>query len=85
MKQKYTDISQIWTALDKGTKVFWEHEGYAVRKREIGGLPGTVQKMKEHFSCRDNQVLEVTYLENGFSSLLEKSCVKKCFARKGCA
>jgi hypothetical protein len=71
--KKFKTVSQVWSAIDSGKKVYWIHKGYQVLV-ENDSYPEL-----KLYSNRGKQMLRVTCLENWFGSRLDKTELSQLF------
>ncbi len=73
---EFSNIEQVWKALDEGIKVFWNNPLY-----EVWVVRDPVPE-KELYSERNGQMLRITCAENGFGSRLDEQELNKLYTVK---
>ena len=76
---KFTTITQVWEALDKGQTVFWANKAYKVFVEPNLGSPETVNCDARKFSRRGAQILSARCISNHFGSVLQESDLSSLF------
>ena len=75
MKRTFTNIKQVWNAIDQGETVYWHNELYKLTVEEN-------HPTCPNFCKRGNKHLRVTCIVNYFGSVLEKSEIPDLFTKR---
>lgn len=81
--RQFTNIEQVWSAIDRGLIIYWSSDAYQLtiedsmldwRKRQGFNIP---------FSNRDDKCLRVTCMSNWFGSLLTQDELSQLYTKGG--
>ena len=62
------DVKQVWSALDKGLKVYWSNDAYQVVVETAD-----CEYQYNHFTNRNGKVLCIRHTENWFGGLMDQA------------
>jgi hypothetical protein len=69
----------MWKLLDEGKTIHWVNSLYEVRIEDVNE---SVDIQRDHFTRRNNKLLSIRCISNGFGSIMFESEVNKLYVKE---